>query len=318
MLKKKCFTIIISALTAFIILTLFCCVYYNIPVHSKNHNGATDYSWESNVLYSSLTEGFGYGKTNNEGYMNVDDYNGQSIDVLIMGSSHLQGLAIPIKKNCSYLLDEMLDDRNVYNISVAGHNFKTCISNLDSAINRYKPSVVVVETSSVSISDEEVDAIINKEIEEIESVENTIINFLQHNQLLRLAYSQIKSFSNNNQKEENKIIKENSKTDVLIEYVSNILLKHNCKGIIIYHPVIDLNNENIVKTNNNLNSFQEECAKNNIYFIDMSNKYIKEYEVNYTLPTGFFNTSIGVGHLNTKGHRMFAEELNKAIKEIEQ
>ena len=63
--------------------------------------------------------------------------------------------------------------------------------------------------------------------------------------------------------------------------------------------------------------FADACEANRIYFIDMSKRFLSEYEKNYTLPTGFFNTSVAKGHMNKDGHRMFAEEIYKLMQKIE-
>jgi len=49
----------------------------------------------------------------------------------------------------------------------------------------------------------------------------------------------------------------------------------------------------------------------------MSQRFLSEYEKNYTLPAGFFNTSVAKGHMNKDGHRMFAEEIYKLMQRIE-
>ena len=59
------------------------------------------------------------------------------------------------------------------------------------------------------------------------------------------------------------------------------------------------------------------CYQNGLNFIDMSNRYQEEYKKNYTVPSGFINTAVASGHINKHGHRMIAEELYKAIEEIE-
>ena len=56
-----------AGLVAGIILTAFCFLYYNVPVHVKCEDKTTDYVWEKNKFYSRGTEGFAMGKTNNEG-----------------------------------------------------------------------------------------------------------------------------------------------------------------------------------------------------------------------------------------------------------
>ena len=129
-----------------IALTLFSYLYYNPPIHSVCLDGATDYIWEKNMIYNRATEGIGYGKTNNEGYMNLYDYqSGMNIDVLVMGSSHLEAQFIPLEKNAVSLLNSKSQRTKAYNISISGHSFKVCVNNLEAALSKYKPEYVVIE-----------------------------------------------------------------------------------------------------------------------------------------------------------------------------
>ncbi|MBR0279256.1 MAG: hypothetical protein IJQ75_04680, partial [Synergistaceae bacterium] len=56
--------------------------------------------------------------------------------------------------------------------------------------------------------------------------------------------------------------------------------------------------------------------ENGIYFLNMAGRFLEEYEKDYTLPYGFANTSVGKGHMNVHGHRMFADEIYKLIQRI--
>ncbi len=319
-MKKQIINITISSLLAFIILNVFCFFYYNVPIHSKSADGASDYVWEKNKYYCSATEGISWGKTNNEGYFNISDYEGD-VDILVMGSSHLQGLSVKQEDNVSTILAN-LTNKNVYNIAVAGHNFKVCTANLDSALNKYKPDIVVIEASRLVFSLEEIEKTISGHLSEISSSENKIINFLQKSDFLRLTYSQLESFMNNSKGSsssiENDIDEEN--TGRLLKYISDISNKYNVKVIILYHPTVSLNEDGTLLANSNIdvsNSFKNLCEENGLSFIDMSNRYQEEYKKNYTVPSGFINTAVASGHINKYGHRMIAEELYKAIEEIE-
>lgn len=320
---NKVKNIIISGVIAFIALTFFCCVYYNVPIHKQTKDGATDYSWEPYKNYSSMIEGYGKGKTNNEGYMNIYDYeDGMNIDVLVMGSSHLQGLQIDINDNCSTLLNSMLEDKNVYNIAIAGHNFKTCISNLENALNKYKPKIVVIETSRINLSNKEIEDTINDQIPEIKSNENPVIKFLQRNPLLRLLYNQYENYKSNTNDEEDTSSSQSDfcekGTNNLLAYINDTCIAYDVKPIIIYHPTVSINkDEMIVNRDINVsNNFAKLCEMNSITFIDMSNRYIQEYENSNIVPTGFNNTGVAKGHINKYAHKMFAEELYKAIQEM--
>jgi hypothetical protein len=72
---KQFVKFIVAAITAFVLLNIFCLVYYNVPGHVSGKTGATDYVYPKYTKYSQMAEGFGHSRLNNEGYNNIDDYN---------------------------------------------------------------------------------------------------------------------------------------------------------------------------------------------------------------------------------------------------
>ncbi len=322
---------LLSGVIAFIVLTFFCYFYYNIPAHEEALDGVTDYKWESNVFYSRGTEGFAWGRTNNEGYINLMNYyDGMNINTLIMGSSQMEAYQVKLNQSTSSVLNSMLGNENVYNIGISSHTFLTCINNLENAIMKYKPTnYVVIETSNIKFDDDSLLNLLNETYPKIPSKYGKIVSLLQKNQYLRLVYKQLKEYGEQgNSNTELKIV-DNIQVKNELPYnedllsqvfqkVNNILQNYDVKLIILYHPSISLDNEGKIvfsTDNNELNVFKKLCDENNIIFLDMSNRFRKEYVDNYILPYGFSNTTIGSGHLNKYGHKMIAEELYKIIKE---
>ena len=160
MLKKlfiKLIKIIISAAIALTALTAFCFFYSNPPIHYATPDGPTDYRWAANRFRSQATEGFSFGKTNNEGYFNTENhYAGETIDILIMGSSQMEAANVMLTESTAALLGKKLNDKTVYNIGTSGHYLPTCAANLESALTTYEPrSFVIVQTDNLLFSDEE-------------------------------------------------------------------------------------------------------------------------------------------------------------------
>lgn len=313
---------------AFLALTLFGYLYYNVPVHFTDKDGATDYVWEHDVIYNRATEGFGYGKTNNEGYMNLYDYEqGMPIEVLIMGSSHLEAQFIPAKDNASSILDEKLGTKNVYNISISGHSFKVCVNNLKAALQKYSPSFVVIETGNLVFSDDYIDSILTGDVEEKGSYSEGMLGILQQNPFLRLMYTQIESIANKyddiEADESNTTVSDVSinecLTDQLLKHIRTIADNYDTKIIILYHPdiVIESDGNMRIGTKTISEGFDNLCRSNGILFVDMTYRFLSEYENAHIIPKGFFNTAIGSGHLNREGHRMIADELYKILKELD-
>lgn len=309
--------ILVSLIASFIVLNLFCVFYYNVPVHMDCEDGSTDYVWESNKYYIQMNEGIGYGKTNNEGYMDRDDYRGEKVNVLILGTSHLQGLSVPLNDNVSSLLQEMLQE-NVYNLAIAGHNLKVIISNLKDALEKYHPDTVVMETNNVSFTNNEIKTVLNEAVPQIASGNEGLVGLLQRSPFLRLAYSQFQSFiAEEREPKKDKDYAGEEKINELLKLIARICEPYECRTVIFYHPTtsLDHNGNIIVNTDERTGIWSRLCQENGILYLDMSEKYLKEYRNNMILPYGFINTEIGTGHLNRHGHRMIAEELFRILKE---
>ncbi|MDR2376668.1 MAG: hypothetical protein LBD96_09560 [Treponema sp.] len=104
---KKIAKFIAAGTVAFLLLNILCLFYYNVPGHVSGKTGATDYVYPGHTYYSQMTEGFGYGRMNNEGYNNIDDYVSQKIDILLMGSSHIEGMNVKQKQTTASILNTL-------------------------------------------------------------------------------------------------------------------------------------------------------------------------------------------------------------------
>ena len=320
----------ISIILAFIILTIFCYFYYNIPSHKKVLDNSTDYKWESNKFYSRGTEGFAFGKTNNDGYINIEDYNEDTdVDILILGSSHMESYEVLLNETTTSQLNILLGGGlYAYNIGISGHTFLTCYGNLSYALKKYNPSkYVIIETSNIIFDEGSLNEALNGTFKEIESRSEGILAKLSENPFLRIVYKQLKGFigkSNNDDEEVDNFDNDFDKILPLMdEILNNISIeanKYGIKPIILYHPSTKINVDGSLELSaeiENIDKFRELCDKNNITLLDMSGRFRYEYYNNHILPYGFSNTTIGTGHLNKYGHKMIAEELYKIIKGVE-
>ncbi len=322
----KWFTrVVISGVLAFAILTGFCFLYYNVPVHSKTEDGASDYAWEKNKFYSRGTEGFALGKTNNEGYMNTFDYKqGTQVDVLIMGSSHMEGYNVPMSNSTAGYLTEMMSDDVVYNIAVSQHTFLNCADNLNAAVEKYKPSkYIIIEALELYYSDEKIQSVIDSSIQELESHSGGIIGLLQKNQYLRLMYSQLKAFLKNQPEEQIMTsYKPRINYDLYNELIATLAKtagKYGAELIVLHQNNLILNdNGNLTPSIDDVdrNTFKTVCENNGVIFVDMTDVFIENYNKTHILPHGFSNTSVESGHLNKHGHKLIADTLYELIGEV--
>lgn len=321
--------IILAGIMAFLGLTVFCYFYSNPPVHYPDPDGATDYRWEQNKFHSEGTEGFSWGKTNNEGYFNISDYSvGDVVDVLIMGSSQMEASNVAAEDSTASVLSSMLSNETVYNIGTSGHTFLTCANNLEKALEKYKPTrFVVIEVHNLAFSDKELQQAIDGTVPEIPSHNGGLVGLLQKNPFLRSIYHQMKNYinkeqENNDLQAEEIALAELSTDDELLQLLlgklHSIASNANTDIVVFYIPRTTVSSDGTLHMTGGaeLSQFRDACAANDIYFLDMSDRFMREYEESYTLPYGFANTSVGSGHLNKYGHAMIADELYKLISEV--
>lgn len=315
----------IAGLIAFLALTAFCLVYYNLPSHAKSPDGSTDFRWEPKVFYSRATEGFAWGRTNNEGFADAHDLEeGAQVGVLIMGSSQMEGFNVDQKDTAAYLLGEMLGDKTVYNIGVSSHTFCMCCGNLEAALSSYRPQTVVIETNVCVFSDPLLEAVINGTVKEVDSHTEGLLGLLQRNQYLRLLYSQFSNYREKKAADEEEDASSESKLNDpqllagVLSKIGSIAEANGAKLVILYHPGTELNPDGSLKLTGSepaAAQFAELCPQYGIVFLDLSERIMEGYERESKLPYGFANTPVGSGHLNKYGHKMIAEELFKTISE---
>lgn len=332
---KKTFAWLLKAAAAGLIaltaLCLFCALYYNVPVHYANETGATEYYWEPNRFYSKGTEGFALGRTNNEGFNNLRDYSeGEKIDILLMGSSNMEGFNVAQEDNAAAQLNALMDgEKYTYNIGTAGHTLPYCIKHLRSALARYAPKdYVVIEANAVGFAPEELEAVLEERLPDIPSHSGGAIELLQKLPYLRLFYTKyVKGMNDGDavdagEKAAEKADAENYARllDALMEKVARECEAAQVQPMLVYDPAIRVDKEGnaYVETDEEqLGAMRTACEKNGVLFLDLGGAFLTEYNENYRLPFGFTNTEPGGGHINKWGHRIFAQEVCRVIRETE-
>ena len=316
---------LLSSLIAFVLLTGFCSLYYNVPVHRDTADGATDYAWESHKFYSKGTEGFAWGKTNNEGYVNDYDYTDDTkVDILMMGSSHTEAYNVAMDESATAVLGSLLPDETVYSIGISGHNFIACADNMSAAVEKYKPSkYVVLEISVLRYSDADVRAAIDETLPESSSQQEGIIGLLQKNPFCRLVYYQLQNFTGDAENADNADASAQQHGseelyDELLRKLRTTVGRYGAELMIVYHPHLQLTEDNEITFAGHAEDrffYAEMCQKNGVTFLDMTDTFVQNYRENHILPHGFSNTTVGLGHLNKYGHAMVAEAIYQRIKE---
>ncbi len=319
---------------ALLLLTLFCLVYFNVPVHYDNKDGGTDYKWEPNKFYSRWTEGFSFGKTNNEGFNNpFDRAPDDPVDVLVMGSSHMEGFQLRTEDSVAAKLGNLLPGKTVYNIGISGHDFPTCCCNFEAALETYRPACAVIETASCLFGDSALDRAVQGTVPEIASHNGGLTGILQRNQFLRLLYTQMTHYLNKRPADtadavpaaaaENAAVNDAANNEALLSALLEKLRaaaeKHGAKVVVLYHPALILNADGTLTMNESraaVDQVAAVCAENGIAFLDMGARFRRDYEETRLLPYGFINTPAGSGHLNAHGCALIADELFRLLGEV--
>ena len=318
----------VLALTA---LCLFCCLYANVPVHYANETGATEYYWEPHRFYSGMTEGFGHGRVNNEGFNNLLDHSpGDGVDILLMGSSHMDAHNVMQDENAAAVLNRLFrGEKYTYNIGMAGHSFTYSVKHLDAALNTYEPAeYVLLENYTLYYSDAELEAVLHNELPAIPSHTGGLIELLQKLPYLRLIYTKyFKGMNNADDIQANAAAVQVSDPErnaqllnEMMVYVSECCKAHNVTPVVVFEAVLRVDEQGNAYCDidpDKLKELQCACEENGIVFADLSGAFLREYELSHRLPFGFANTVPGSGHLNKLGHELFAETVYAVITERE-
>ena len=319
-----------AGLLALALLNLFCVFYYNVPVHYTNPDGATEYKWEAWRFYSRGTEGFALGRTNSDGFNNLRDYTpGEAVDLLLMGSSHMEAFNVAQDENAAALLNERYGgERYVYNLGTAGHTLLYCVKHLDRALAAYAPSGwVVLETMSLDFAPEDMDAVVDGSYPDIPSRSGGLLTMLQKIPVLRLFYTKYIKFGElfsgmaDGQYEEGAAFSGDyaAALEGLLDKLARESEAHGVRALVVFSPPLLVAPDGSAYTGTDpekLALFTRLCEEKGIEFLDLTETYLDAYE-QHVLPFGFSNTAPLAGHLNRDGHRLFADAVAARIAERE-
>lgn len=318
-----------SGVCSVVILSVFCIAYNYDGIHIKTESGATDYNWESNQLKTTMKEGFSWIHMDEYGYNNLYNYN-EKPDVLLLGSSHVEGVQVKEEENMGFLLNKYVSPLRVYNIGMSGHTFYRCVDNLKNAVTTYQPQkYVVMVVDAIDMSEESMLEVINNNAKPIPSYNKGLLYTLQKIPAVKVIYNQASEWvkldraSKNNSADTNIVVETKKNNEkVLSDFLDVAVdsLNNQCKLIIAFQPPQCLDSEGNVKYTydvEQLKHFKALCDKKNIAFFDMTSAFDELYNKKKFLAHGFSNTAVGVGHLNKYGHEAVASEIASKISEME-
>ena len=321
---------IAGGVIALLALNAFCMLYYNVPVHYTNPDGSTEYKWETSTFYSKGTEGFAWGVTNNDGFNNLRDYApGERIDILLMGSSHIEGFNVAQDENAGAVLNTLFDgEKYTYNIGTAGHTMLYCMKHLAAALDTYEPGgYVVIETNTVDFAPEDIDAVLSGTLADIPSQSGALVTLMQKLPYLRLLYTVQFKGAGAADTEAATTADQTQTGDYaavlspLLGMVADICSERGVQPVIVFDTAVLVDEQGkayTVTDPEQLAAFESVCAEHGIVFVDLTDAYFGEYAESCRLPYGFANTTPGTGHMNKLGHRLFAQEVYETIMALEE
>lgn len=139
---------VVSSFLSITLLSLFTLCYKYNGARIYNEDNTTDYKWAPHQLCTNMEEGFSCLILDKDGFNNTFDYvKTKPIDILLMGSSHMEAMNCAINQNIGALLNSYFGECKVYNIGISSHNLVYCFKNIGKAYEYYKPGkYIIIET----------------------------------------------------------------------------------------------------------------------------------------------------------------------------
>lgn len=333
---------LLAGVLAFVIVNLMTFI-YNRPVGwIDRSNSATEYIWNPNRTIIHANEGFGIYQSDDNGYLNAGDLIEKNY-ILILGASHTQGKEIMYGKRFSDLLNEKYrnlgiiksDELLAYNLGADGHYLPSIVSGFSATVNEFPNSrAIVIEIGAVDFDIEELNEAVNhsREFDSKETGKN-IVKTLSLSKKVSMTIKewcpiimQLKSqkalldeagdLASPNDGMADSIHNNKEYGEALSGALRFMRSKFDGEIFIVYHPTVKIEcGVFSVEKSEAIEFFADICVSNEVHFIDMTDRFIREYNDGYIVPYGFWNTEMGEGHLNAEGHRMIAEELWEAFQE---
>lgn len=226
----------------------------------------------------------------------------------------------------------------VYNMGVSGHHFFKVCQYLPANIKLYHtpPKVIVIETDSVTVTEQDKDAVLQSSVEYTPSHAKGIIGMIQKIPFCRMLYSQMESglldlflaknnnpsadiYQTNGVSDIQTIIDQNA-YDELFAYLASLEAEYGTQILICYHPTGKLQEDGTIefKRTKELEAFSKTAVERGIDFIDLTDAFEKLYYKDHKVAHGFVTGKVESGHLNASGHAAMAEALYEKIIQIEQ
>lgn len=257
------------------------------------------------------------------------------VDVLVLGSSHIEAHQVLKDENWVYLMNSRFASNNdgcsFYSCGCGGYFLSAIVSRYESALKRFAPrKYAILELMEVPT------------IEAInDGLENPRSYKIQKRSRLRIILGEsggvwgAGQYYNMNKMRKTQNSKKNGefeKTDQhlqgelkeawkrLAKWIAEVSREQGVKPIILCHKSANIAKDGSYVSRYNIDemaAFRAICEQEGIVFVDATERFREEYEKNDVWAYGFCNAGIVSGHLNRDGHRMVADVLEEKIRELE-
>ena len=308
------------------------------------------------------SEGYGINYVDENGYLNDDTLPLKDNYILLMGSSHAEGLQIMQKDTMASVLNRMIDPnvRTVYNLGTAGYTLPKIIEGFQAGLEEFPhASAVMIEISQLSYAPDEITQAMDQAQYDPAStgqalmqslgasrrIRNQILEVIPLISLLRQQFDSM-NFSMKGafgisdlldaQKaraavDDTTASEEPAGNDAANEAAAFSLALNKAFAlmrsefdrpiILLYHSGVAIQPDGSIVITRDMRYYDEyraACERNGIVFLDPGDAFLQAYKADYSIPYGFFNTTLQAGHLNRLGHKIVAQEFYKAWLKIQE
>lgn len=324
----------ISGILALIILSAFCLIYFNPPMTIPQPEEYSNSKSIPDRFWINMREGFAYGRTNAEGYNDAAATDTSAPLLAFVGSSHTVAIQIQQEESFAQLTENMLredgnpaNDIECINVASGGQAFNSSISNLEYLAKSFDNlKYVVIETSFLSYSEEQLAKMVNGDYHVSPSGKNVIYEAAQSIPYLRLLANQYRSYIDNaaNAPAAAPTVEPDYASyergfRIAAEKMASIADEYGFELIILHHSNPSMNSELNMESGHSpqfLDIHKRCCEDNGIRFVDVCEMFARHYNESYEYAYGFANTKPNTGHLNVTGHRIIAQALYEEIMRI--
>lgn len=320
---------VLAFLGALFTANALCYFYYSPAIQTENLERYTDCKLEPSTHNPAGVEGYGNAIMDENGFNNVILFSFRDAEILCIGSSQTEAQNVHWNQNYVYQMNFHSPGAKVYNLGVSGQTFSSAFYRIPALLDSFPSCRALVFEMNTIPSEKDLLAMRDFMRKGEIPVRNLswknktpLLRTISRIPLCRLLWAQYdgmrKDLITPPKKKSESLRISNEYEAIVMEVLSLAKQQAGDIPILIFNlPRIKLQRDgtaSVIQDHGEIDIFKSCCKNCQIEFIDMESSFIQAYNNNRTLPYGFQNSSIGVGHLNAYGHKIIANTLYEALK----